>query len=147
MILREPWRTRLLFVSFAINLLLIPTVASHLWPRRPPINPGLPRTEMIISHMAADLTPADAALWRDTMEKHIGEIETARLTMLAARRAMQRAIGRTPYDPAAVQATMHGWQEAWQKWSETLGQGIVEALPTLSDDGRRALSMQGRRPT
>ena len=145
MMLREPWRTRLLFISFGINLLLIPTVASHLWPRRPPITPGLPRTEMIINHMAADLPPADAVLLRETMERHLGDIEAARVQMLAARGAMSRAIGRAPYDPAAVEATMHRWQAAWQNWSETLGQGMVDALPSLSDQGRMALAEQGRR--
>ena len=145
MMLREPWRTRLLFVSFAINLLLIPIAASHLWPHRPPLTPGLPRTEMIINHMAADLPPADAALLRETMERHLGDIESARVQMLAARGAMMRAIGRAPYDPAAVQATMRRWQAAWQTWSETLGQGMADALPTLSDQGRRVLADQGRR--
>lgn len=149
MMLREPWRTRLLFLSFALNLLLIPIAGARLWTRHPPLTPGLPRTELIIDHMVRDLPADDAARFRGAMEEHLGNIDAARLRMLAARGAMSRAIGRSPYDPAAVQASMRTWQSTWNSWSEELGQGMLAALPNLSEEGRQKLAADGggrRRP-
>ncbi len=148
MMLREPWRTRLLFVSFAVNLLLIPIAGARFWTRNGPITPGLPRTEMIIEHMVHDLPAGDAERFRSTMQNHLGEIDAARVRMLAARGAMSRAIGRSPYDPAAVQASMQAWQATWNGWSEELGRGMLAALPNLSEEGRQKLAAAGRhRPT
>ena len=145
MMLREPWRTRLLFVSFALNLLLLPIAATRFMPHRPPITPGVPPTQMIIAHMARDLPPHDADLLHDTMDRHEGDIEAARVRMLAARSAMARAIGRAPYDSSAVQETMQTWQRSWQAWSEALGRGMLDALPGLSDQGRQNLAAAGHR--
>lgn len=145
MMLREPWRTRLLFISFGVNLILIPVAVSFTWKRHAPITPGVPRTEMMIEHMAHDLPADDAQRLRATMENHLGDIESARVRMLAARGAMSRAIGRAPYDAKAVQSSMQVWQGAWQKWSETLGRAMLDALPTLSDQGRQDLAVAGRR--
>ncbi len=145
MMLREPWRTRLLFLSFAVNLLLIPIAGARFWARQPPLTPGLPRTEMIIDHMVRDLPADDAARFRSTMEDHLGDIDAARVRMLAARGAMSRTIGRSPYDPAAVQASMQNWQSTWNNWSEALGQAMLAALPNLSEEGRQRLAAAGRR--
>ena len=144
MMLREPWRTRLLVLSFALNLLLIPLAGARLWAPHAPLPPGLPRTEIIIDHMVRTLPPEDAERFRTTMEEHLGDIDSARVRMLAARMAMSRAIGRTPYDPSILRDAMHAWQTAWTNWSETLSQAMLAALPTLSTPGREALAMMGR---
>ena len=100
---------------------------------------------MIIDHMVRDLPPDDAVRFRTTMEEHMGDIDAARVRMLAARGAMSRAIGRSPYDPAAMKASMQTWQSTWNNWSEALGQGMLAALPNLSDEGRQKLASAGRR--
>ncbi len=146
MMLREPWRTRLLFVSFAINLLLIPIAGARYLPFRLPLTHDLPRTEMIITHMTRNLPAADADRFRASMEGHMPDIEAARARMLAARTAMSSAIGRSPFDQAAVQTSMLTWRAAWNKWSEALSAAMLDALPGLSDEGRRKLSEAGRRP-
>lgn len=147
MMLREPWRTRLLVLSFAINLLLIPLAGARLWAPRPPLTPGLPRTEIIIDHMVRDLPPEDAKQFRSTMEEHLGDIDSARTRMLTARNAMSRAIGRSPYDPALLRDAMQAWQMAWTNWSETLGQAMLAALPAVSTPGREALAAMGKHRT
>jgi hypothetical protein len=145
MMLREPWRTRLLFLSFAVNLLLIPIAGARFWTRQAPLTPGLPRTEIIIEHMVSDIPADDAVRFRTTMEDHLGDIDAARVRMLAARSAMSRAIGRSPYDPVAVQASMQDWQSTWNDWSEALGRAMLAALPNLSEEGRQKLAVVGRR--
>lgn len=143
--LREPWRTRLLILSFAVNLILIPIAAGHLWAPPAPLTPGLPRTEIMIDHMTRDLSPEDATRFRATMEAHLGDIDSARAQMLAARAAMSRAIGRSPYDADVLRDAMRTWQSSWTNWSETLGQAMLAALPNVSASGREALASMGRR--
>ena len=81
------------------------------------------------------------------MEEHLGDIDSARIRMLAARSAMASAIGRTPYDPGVLREAMYTWQTAWTSWSETLGQAMLAALPALSTPGREALATMGRHRT
>ncbi len=145
MMLREPWRTRLLFLSFAVNLVSIPVAVSSAWKRPPHDAPGPPRTEAMIEHLARDLPPADGAALRAAMGRHVDDIDAARQRMVAARREMSHTIGRAPYDAQAVGGSMRAWQGAWQVWSEQLGVAMLEALPTLSDQGRQELSQAGRR--
>ena len=145
MMLREPWRTRLLFLSFAINLIIIPIAGARYVVYRPPLPPGLPRGEMMIEHMVKDLPPEDADRFRATMEQHLPDIEAARARMEAARRGMSRAIGHTPFDEAALKTAMHNWQSAWNLWSDNLGAAMLDALPGLSDAGRERLAEAGRR--
>ncbi|MDT7951225.1 MAG: periplasmic heavy metal sensor [Acetobacteraceae bacterium] len=145
MMWREPWRTRWLFLSIAVNLLLLPIAGARLWTRPPPFTPGLPRTEMIIDRMVRDLPADDAERFRTTIEEHLGDIESARVRMLAARAAMSRAIGHSPFDPARVQAAMQTWQSSWHDWSEALDQAMLAALPVLSEDGRQKLAAGHRR--
>lgn len=145
MMLREPWRTRLLFLSFAVNLVSIPVAVSSLWKRPPHDAPGLPRTEAMIEHLARDLPPADGASLRAVMRRHVEDIDAARKRMVAARREMSDAIARAPFDAEAVGTSMRAWQAAWQVWSEQLGTAMLEALPTLSDGGRQELAQAGRR--
>ena len=65
--------------------------------------------------------------------------------MEEARRALSRAIGRTPYDEAAVRQAMHDWQQAWLDWSNDLGASLLKAFADLSPDGRRRLAEAGQR--
>ena len=96
--------------------------------------------------MARDLPPMDADRFRAAMERQRPARETARARMDEARMAMSRAIGRTPYDEAAVRQSMQAWQTAWIEWSNQFGGSMLAALSTLSPDGRARLAEAGRRP-
>src|SRR5947199_128027 len=61
--LREPWRTRLLFVSVAGNLFAAALIGAH-YTMRPARPPGPPRAAIIMDRMALDLAPDDAARFR-----------------------------------------------------------------------------------
>jgi hypothetical protein len=148
MMLREPWRTRLLFLSFAVNLVTLPLAASHvlmMTRHHPHPAPGPPRTSVMVRHISHDLPTADAKRFRAVLMPRTPDIEVARAKMEAAKTAMARVIGRDPYDPAAVAKAMHDWQLSWLAWSGILGQGILAALPELSPQGRHQLSVAGQR--
>ncbi|HYZ61178.1 MAG TPA: periplasmic heavy metal sensor [Acetobacteraceae bacterium] len=145
MMLREPWRTRLLFLSFAINLFAIALIAAHLAMRSP--SPGPQRPDMIIERMARDLPPEDATRFRAAMAAKLPDIEIAHQRMDAAKAELSQAISRTPYDQAEVRRAMKDWQAAWVAMSDQLGAGVLAALSDLSPDGRQRLAEAGlRRP-
>lgn len=147
MMLREPWRTRLLLVSFAVNLIAVPMIGTRMFLHRPPLPPGPPRPEVMVERLAHELPPEDAVRFRAAMEQRVPDIEVSRARMEAARAAMSRAIGRSPFDEGAVRAAMRTWQSAWVAWSDDLGAAMLAALADLSPEGRDRLAQAGlRRP-
>lgn len=143
--LREPWRTRLLFVSVAGNLFAVALIGAHfaMRPSRPP--PGPPRAEMLVARMAHDLPPEDADRFRAAMQPRLPEIEAARRRMEQARAEMSRAIAQTPYDETVVRQAMKAWQDAWIAMSNDMGASVLSAVSGLSPDGRRRLAEAGMR--
>lgn len=147
MMLREPWRTRLLFLSFALNLITIPMIGARFVMHRPALPPGPPHPEVMIERLAHELPPDDAGRLRLAMQQHLPDIEVARAKMMVARAAMSRAIGQSPFDEAAVRTAMQTWQSAWMTWSDDLGAAMLAALADLSPEGRQRLAEAGvRRP-
>ncbi len=139
MMLREPWRTRLLFVSFAVNLVTIPMAGMRYF--GPPSGP--PRPQAMVERLTKELPPADGEKFRFAVEPHIEEIEVARVRMEAARTAMLRAIGSTPFEPEAVQASMRKWQQSWKVWSDGIGVAMLAGLQDVSAEGRQQLAEAG----
>jgi len=142
---REPWRTRLLFVSAAGNLFAVALIGAHFAMRPGPRPPGPPRAEIMMDRMAHDLQPADAARFREVMQTRLPEIDAARARMEQARAAMSQAIAQTPYDEAELRQAMKAWQAAWMTMSDELGAGMLTAVSGLSPDGRRRLAEAGMR--
>ena len=64
MMLREPWRTRLLFLSVAGNLFAVALIGRTLTMRQPH---GPPGSAAIVDHMAHEMPPDDAARFRAIM--------------------------------------------------------------------------------
>ena len=144
MFLREPWRTRLLFASFALNLFTLALIGAHFALRGPP---GPPAPERIVEHMIRGLAQPDAERFRSAMARRLPAIDAAHERMEQARAAMVRAIARDPYDEMAVRQAMKDWQTAWMAMSDGIGEGMLSGVSTLSPDGRRRLADAGlRRP-
>ena len=141
--LREPWRTRLLFLSVAGNIFAVALIGGHIAMRGQPHGP--PGSAAIVDHMAREMPPDDAARFRATMAEDRDHNDRAHARMEEARRALSRAIGGSPYDEAAVRQAMHDWQQAWLDWSNDLGASLLKAFPGLSPDGRRRLAEAGQR--
>ncbi|GAC1340113.1 MAG: hypothetical protein NVSMB18_09560 [Acetobacteraceae bacterium] len=149
MMLREPWRTRLLFMSVAGNLFALALIGANLMHRAPYGRPhGPPGAEAIIDRLARDLPHEDAERFRASMALGRAQFGLAHQRMEAARDTMALAIGRTPFDEAEVRKAMRDLQASWIAWSDSLGDSLVRTLPTLSPDGRGRLAEAGhRRPS
>lgn len=144
--LREPWRTRLLFLSVAGNLFALALIGSNALQRAQYGRPhGPPGAEAIIDRLARDLPRQDAERFRASMALGRAQFDLAHQRMEAARDTMAVAIGRTPFDEAEVRRAMQAWQASWIAWSDSLGESLVRTLPALSPDGRGRLAEAGHR--
>jgi uncharacterized membrane protein len=141
--LREPWRTRLLFVSVAGNLFAAALIGAQHAMRPPPR--GEPRSEIMLERMSYEMEPVDRQQFRAVMLRRLPEFEAARSRVDEARTAVAMAIARTPYDEDAVRQAMKDWQDAWMAMTGDMGTSMLAAMSGLSPNGRRHLAEAGMR--
>lgn len=135
--LREPWRTRVLWLSIAGNLFSAALIGAHMAAGRPPGPPGLAGAA---ERMARDLPPADAARFRATLDRERPWYDMARRRMADARTDLSRSIAQNPYDEAAVRERMLVFQARWAETSARFGDSLLTAIGTLSPEGRAKLA-------
>lgn len=137
LLLREPWRTRLLWLSIAGNLFAGALIGAHMATGRPVGSGGL---EGVVERMARDLPPADAERFRAVLAHERPWYDLARRTMDDSREALSQAIAHQPYDEAAVRARMQEWQARWVETSSRFGESLLSAISSLSPEGRTRLA-------
>ncbi len=140
--LREPWRTRVLWLSIAGNLFSATLIGAHLATGRPPGPPGLAGAA---ERMARDLPTADAARFRAALDHERPWYDTARHRMAEARADLSRSIAQNPYDEAAVRERILTFQARWAETSSRFGDSLLTAIGTLSPEGRARLAETAQR--
>jgi len=136
-ILREPWRTRVLWLSIAGNLFSATLIGAHMAAGHAPGPPGLAGAA---ERMARDLPPADAARFRAIMDRERPWYDMARRRMAEARVGLSRSIAQNPYDEAIVHERMLSFQARWAETSARFGDSLLTAISTLSPEGRAKLA-------
>ena len=134
--LREPWRTRVLWLSVAGNLFAAALVGARLVVG----SPGPPGLAGAAERMARDLPPADAARFRAVLDRDKPWFDTARHRMADARADLARSIAQNPYDQNAVHERMEAYQARWAETSGRFGNSLLAAIGTLSPEGRAKLA-------
>ena len=141
--LLEPWRTRLLWASLAVNLFALPMLAApHVWPRHPP---GPPSFDMLVERMARSLPPPDQVRFREAMMRERPWYDMSRHDMEGKRDAVAQAVAREPYDPAAVRAALLAMQAGLRDSAGRFDDSLVLVLGELSPGGRAELAEALRR--
>lgn len=135
--LREPWRTRVLWLSIAGNLFSATLIGTHFAAVRPPGPPGLAGAA---ERMARDLPAADATRFRATLDREKPWYDMARRRMAEARADLSRSIAQNPYDEAAVRERMLVFQARWAETTGRFGESLLAAIGTLSPEGRVRLA-------
>ncbi|WP_160000137.1 periplasmic heavy metal sensor [Roseomonas sp. 18066] len=103
----------------------------------------------------------DLATVHQQMEKLVPEADRARFTALldagrpgvlaqldrqrAARATAEEALGQEPFDPASLRAAMARARNEYQQFSIALEDNLIDAVSTLSPEGRRRLAEDSRR--
>ncbi len=142
--LLEPWRTRLLWASVALNLFALCLLATPaMWHRHPP--PGFPG---LVERMARRLPPADAERLRSGLAPEQPWFDQARQDLEQARIASADRIGQTPYDAQATRAALAQVQEQLRAMSARFDGRFADIVGTLSPEGRAKLAdaLRRRRP-
>lgn len=134
--LREPWRTRVLWLSVAGNLFAAALVGAR-FVMEPPHRPGLAGAA---ERMARDLPPADAARFRAALDHERPWFDSARRRMADARADLARSIAQTPYDETAAHERMAAYQARLVETSGRFGDSLLAAIGTLSPEGRAKLA-------
>ena len=130
-----PRRAGLFTASVALNLFLVMLLAAHLL--RPTLAPAAPpHGEGPIGRIIDGLPASDAGRMRAVLDRALPERTAARDRVSAAQREVAAAIARTPYDEAAIRRALLAWQASWQDFSTVFNTELIEAIRTLSDEGR-----------
>ena len=141
--LRDPWRTRVLWLSLAGNLFAGALIAAHLTMHRRPGPPGL---DGVVEHMAGALPDSDAARFRATLAHERPWYDLARRQMDDSREQLSQAIAQQPYDEALVRERMLTWQTHWIETSTRFGDSLLAAIGALSPEGRTRLARASLQP-
>lgn len=135
--LRDPWRTRVLWLSIAGNLFGAALIGAHLATRPPHGRPGLAD---VAERMARELPPADAARFRAALDRERPWHEMARRRMTEARADLSRSIAAQPYDEAVARQRLMVFQSRMSETAERFGDSLLAAVGTLSPEGRAKLA-------
>ncbi len=141
--LREPWRTRVLWLSLAGNLFAGALIATHLTMNRHTGPSGL---DGVVERMAGALPDPDAARFRATLAHERPWYDLARRQMDESREQLSQAIAQQPYDEAVVRERMHNWQARWIETSTRFGDSLLSAIGELTPEGRTRLAEASLRP-
>lgn len=131
-----------LSLSIVLNLFLLGVIAGHFLAHRQGAT-ELPLSAAPLARAAARaeavLAPADAAAFRNTLEHHRPQYAEAAEQVTAARRALERQIVAEPYDPQAVRQALAAWRASWNQFIGDFSGPLVDALSSISPDGRHRL--------
>ena len=128
-------RSGVLAASLALNAFLVALLAAYLL--RPALAPSAPgRGNGPIGRIVDALPDAEASRMRAVLDRARPERDAAREKVAAAQRTVAAAIAKRPYDEAEVRRALDAWQASWQDFATDFDQMLIQALGTLSDDGR-----------
>lgn len=140
---RTSTRSYLFGLSVALNVFLVALIAAHLL--RPSLAPAaVPRGGGPLGRLIAQLPPDEADKVRAVIDRERPSYQAARDKVSAAHREVAAAIGRTPYDEAAVRSALADWQASWHEFSTRFNIVFLDAVRTLSDQGRAKLADAAR---
>jgi len=135
-VLREPWRTRVLWLSVAGNLFGVTLIGARMAAG----SPGPPGLAGAAERMARDLPPADAVRFRAALDHERPWYDMARHRMAEARADLASSIAANPYDESVVRGRITAYQARWAETSGRFGESLLMAIGTLSPEGRTKLA-------
>jgi uncharacterized membrane protein len=131
-----------LSLSIVLNLFLLSVIAGHVIRHRPRAAElavaGTPMTRALARAETA-LDRKDAAAFRATLERERPRYGQAAEQVAAARRALASQITAEPFDPHAASQALEAWRTSWDSFMSDFSGPLIDALSSISPQGRRQL--------
>lgn len=139
---RLDWRWLALALSLVCNVFLAALIAGRfLGARVLPVRFSIGATPMTRALERAEgiLSPQDAAVFRQVLERDRPRYMPAVRQVAAARRALEAQIAVQPFDPRAAAQALAAWRTSWNGFVDAFSGPLIDALAAISPEGRRRL--------
>ncbi|WBV44396.1 periplasmic heavy metal sensor [Pseudoroseomonas cervicalis] len=137
----QAWLKAGLGAALALNLVLAALLlapALGLWPAEPP--PPRPDLAGFQARLAEALPAAERQPFLRILEAARPEALAALDRHRALRERTETLLGQEPFDPTALRAALQEARQQWQQFSITLEDSLIDAVTTLSPEGRHRLA-------
>lgn len=141
---RPPWPWLALSLSTVLNLFLLGVIAGHFLGRGAPPEAPIAPMARALERAEAVLGPADAAAFRAALNRDGPRYAQSAEQVTAARRALARQIAAEPFDPRAASQALAVWRTSWDRFVGDFSGPLIDALSSISPEGRRRLIDAGR---
>lgn len=139
------WRRFVLPASLLLNLFLVALIGGHfLRGEARPARLDGSQLARALANAKAVLSPEDAAAFGGVFKRDAPNFAESARRLEETRATLERTITAEPFDKAAVQQALNDWQDAWNRFLGQAGGSVVEALDSVSPEGRRKLVAQRR---
>jgi hypothetical protein len=128
-----------------LNIFLIALIGGHLLHRGPHERHGGPPLKRMLENAEASLSAPDAAIFRSVIHRDAARYSQAASEMAKTRDAIEQQIVTEPFDKEAVKRAFAASRESWDRFTDDFSDTLVEALASISPDGRQRLIMERRR--
>ncbi|MDQ1079650.1 periplasmic heavy metal sensor [Pseudoroseomonas cervicalis] len=141
----QSWLKAGLGAALALNLVLAALLLAPVLGLGEPPPPPRPDLAGFQARLAAALPEAERAPFLARLEASRGQALAALDRHRALRERTETLLAEEPFDPAALRATMLEARGQWQEFSITLEDSLIDAVTTLSPEGRHRLAEEMRR--
>ena len=135
--------------SVALNIFLTGFLLAQLWSSHARLAPETLAPREILRQLAEQLPAADTEHLRRAFASRLPELIRIRREVRAASERVRADIGAVPFDARMLQADLEATRAAREKLRPLIEQALLEALPQMSEQGRKTLSnsrLARRRP-
>ncbi len=101
--------------------------------------------DRMVARIEHALPEADRPAFRAVLDAERGRYEGALADLRAARREVDAAMAREPFDPASLRAAMAAWSGRWTAFNAAFADTMVQAMAAVSPQGRAQVAAARRR--
>lgn len=134
------WALLAIGFSVALNIFLVGFVLAQLWSGHAHSPPEALAPREILRQLAEQLRPADAEHLRRAFASRLPDLVRVRREARAANEQVRADIGAVPFDAEKLRANFEATRAAREKVRLLIEQALLEALPQISEEGRKTLS-------
>jgi uncharacterized membrane protein len=141
---RSIWRRIALPISLVLNIFLIAVIGGHILHRDAYRFRSGGMLRHTLANAEASLSPSDAEAFGAVMRRDASHYTQSAADLASVREELEKQIATDPYDKDAVKHALVAWRDAWDRFTNDLGDTLAEALSKVSPEGRRKLILERR---